>query len=46
MVPYNDVLSNEGKVWRTEFGVNPEKRLAKNLVMLAKLVKDKQGKWF
>jgi hypothetical protein len=40
------VLSNEGKVWRTEFGVNPEKRLAKNLVMLAKLVKDKQGKWF
>ncbi|MBM3304146.1 MAG: flavodoxin family protein [Candidatus Aenigmarchaeota archaeon] len=46
MVPYNDVIENAGKVWRTEFGINPEKRLARNLVNLAKLVKEKQGKWF
>lgn len=46
MVPYNDVLSNEGKVWRAEFGINVEKRLAKNLITLARFVKEKQGKWF
>ena len=46
VVPYSDLFSNAGKVWRTELGINPEKRLAKNLVILTRLVKDKQGKWF
>jgi multimeric flavodoxin WrbA len=46
MVPYSDVFSNEGKVWRSEFGINAEKRLARNMVNLIKLVKEKQGKWF
>lgn len=46
VVPYSDLFSNNGKVWRAEFGINPEKRLAKNLIILAKLAKDKQGKWF
>jgi multimeric flavodoxin WrbA len=46
VVPYSDLFSNAGKVWRTEFGINPEKRLAKNLITLTKLVKEKQGKWF
>lgn len=46
VVPYSDLFSNAGKVWRTELGINPEKRLAKNLITLTKLVKDKQGKWF
>ncbi len=46
MVPYNDVYTNGGKLWRTEFGVTPDKRLAKNIIQLTKLVKSKQGKWF
>lgn len=46
VVPYSDVFSNAGKVWRTELGINPEKRLAKNLITLSKLAKDEQGKWF
>jgi len=46
VVPYSDVVSNAGKVWRAEFGINVEKRLAKNLITLTKLVKEKQGKWF
>lgn len=46
VVPYSDLFSNAGKVWRTELGINPEKRLAKNLILLTKLVKDRQGKWF
>ncbi len=46
IVPHSDVLSNNGKVWRAEFGINVEKRLAKNLITLAELVKDKQGEWF
>jgi len=46
VVPYSDLFSNAGKVWRTEQGINPEKRLTKNLITLSKLVKDKQGKWF
>jgi len=46
VIPYSDLFSNAGKVWRTELGINPEKRLARNLITLTKLVKDKQGKWF
>jgi multimeric flavodoxin WrbA len=46
IVPHSDVISNSGKVWRAEFGINVEKRLAKNLITLTKLVKEKQGKWF
>lgn len=46
IVPYSDVFSNAGKVWRAEFGINVEKRLAKNLITLSNLVKNKQGKWF
>jgi len=46
VVPYSDLFSNAGKVWRTELGINPEKRLARNLITLTKLVKDKQRKWF
>jgi len=46
VVPYSDLFSNGGKVWRAEFGINPEKRLAKNLITLTELLKDKQGKWF
>ncbi len=46
VIPYSDIFSNDGKVWRSEFGINVEKRLAKNLITLAKLIKDKQGKWF
>ena len=47
VVPYNGLFSNNGKVWGVdEYGINPEKRLAKNLITLAKLVKEKQGKWF
>lgn len=46
IVPHSDVFSNNGKVWRAEFGINVEKRLARNLVTLTKLVKEKQGKWF
>jgi len=46
VVPYSDLFSNSGKVWRAELGINPEKRLAKNLITLTKLVKEKQGKWF
>jgi len=46
VVPYSDVFSNRGNVWRSELGIEPEKRLARNLVELTKLVKDKQGKWF
>lgn len=46
VVPYSDLFSNRGNVWRTELGINPEKRLAKNLLALTKLVKEKQGKWF
>lgn len=45
IVPHSDVISNSGKVWRSEYGVNVEKRLARNLITLAKLVKNKQGKW-
>jgi len=45
-VPHADVYSNNGKVWRSEFGINVEKRLAKNLVTLTRLVKDRQGRWF
>ena len=46
VVPYSDLFSNAGKVWRTELGINPEERLAKNLITLTSLIKDKQGKWF
>lgn len=46
VAPYSDLFSNTGKVWRTELGINPEKRLAKNLITLTKLVKNRQGKWF
>ncbi len=46
VVPYSDLFSNAGKVWRTELGINPEKRLAKNLINLTKIVNGKQGKWF
>lgn len=46
VVPYSDVFSNKGNVWRSEFGINPEKRLARNLLELARLVKKRQGKWF
>jgi multimeric flavodoxin WrbA len=46
VVPHSDVFSNNGKVWRAEFGINVEKRLARNLITLTKLVKEKQGKWF
>lgn len=46
VVPYSDLFSNAGKVWRADFGINPEKRLAKNLIALAELVKERQGKWF
>jgi multimeric flavodoxin WrbA len=46
VVPYSDVFSNRGNVWRSELGINPEKRLARNIVELANLVKERQGKWF
>ncbi len=46
VVPYSDLFSNRGNVWRTELGINPEERLSKNLLALTKLVKEKQGKWF
>lgn len=46
VVPYSDVFSNRGNVWRSELGIDPEKRLARNLFELTKLVKVKQGKWF
>lgn len=46
VVPYSDVFSNRGNVWRSELGINPEERLARNLLALATLVKDEQGKWF
>lgn len=46
VVPYSDVFSNRGNVWRSELGINPEKRLARNLYELTKIVKDRQGKWF
>lgn len=46
VVPYSDVFSNRGNVWRSELGINPEKRLARNIVELNKLVKGRQGKWF
>lgn len=46
VVPYSDVFSNRGNVWRSELGINPEKRLARNIVELAKLIKERQGKWF
>lgn len=48
VVPYSDLYSHGGKDWRTELGIvkNSEKRLAKNLIALTKLVKNKQGKWF
>jgi len=46
MVPYNDVYRNGEYIWRSDLGVEPEKRLAKNLINLAKLVKEKQGNWF
>ncbi|UCD03632.1 MAG: NAD(P)H-dependent oxidoreductase [Candidatus Woesearchaeota archaeon] len=46
IAPYNDLFANNGKVWREEFGVKPVKRLAKNLIMLTELVKEKQGRWF
>ncbi len=46
IVPHSDVFSNKGKVWRAEFGINVEKRLAKNLIALSSIVKEKQGKWF
>ena len=45
-VPYSDLFSNAGKVWRNEFGINAEKRLAKNLTILTRLVKNRQGRWF
>jgi len=46
VIPYSDVFSNRGNVWRSELGINPEKRLARNLIELTRLVKEKQGKWF
>lgn len=46
VVPYSDLFSNRGNIWRTELGINPEKRLAKNLIVLTKSVKEMQGKWF
>lgn len=46
VVPYSDVFSNRGNVWRSELGIEPEKRLATNLIELANLVKERQGKWF
>jgi len=46
VVPYSDVFSNRGNVWRSELGINPVRRLARNLVELCGLVKKRQGKWF
>ena len=46
MVPYNDVFVNGSNVWRSELGVEPEKRLAKNLVKMAMVLKQEQGNWF
>jgi len=46
VVPYSDVFSNRGNVWRSELGIKPEKRLARNLFELTKLVRERQGKWF
>jgi len=46
LVPYSDVFSIKGNVWRSELGIDPEKRLARNLFELTKLVRDRQGKWF
>ena len=45
IVPYSDVYANKGHVWRSELGIEPEKRLAKNLLELTKLTRDKKGKW-
>ncbi len=48
VVPYSDLYSHGGRDWRAELKIikNPEKRLAKNLIMLTRLVKEKQGTWF